>query len=119
MGVVKVDIRELKKLRDRLTELEEGKKKDEFCEDCARELAAMLINLVRSRTQVITGQLRRGWTRIRTSAGAWPLRSGHRQASGEILRGAEIRTEIQRARSRIHCAWCSLPEDRNVPAGGI
>ncbi len=62
MGVVKVDIHELKKLRDRLTELEEGKKKDEFCEDCARELAAMLINLVRSRTQVITGQLRRGWT---------------------------------------------------------
>ena len=62
MGVVKVDIRELKKLRDRLIEAEEGKKKDDFCEDCARELAAMLINLVRSRTQVITGQLRRGWT---------------------------------------------------------
>lgn len=62
MGVMKVDNRELKRLRDRLTELEEGKKKDEFCEDCARELAARLIRLVKNRTGVVTGELRRGWT---------------------------------------------------------
>lgn len=65
MGVVKADMRELKKLRDRLAALEKSAEKDKFCEDCAKELAARLLNLVLKRTPVDTGYLRRGWTAIK------------------------------------------------------
>lgn len=62
MGVVKVDVSQLKKLRDRLAQVEESSGKDKFYEDCARDLAARLILLVKGKTQVVTGKLRRGWT---------------------------------------------------------
>ena len=62
MGVVKADVRELKRLRDRLLELEDGDKREDFCEECAKELAARLLALVIKRTPVDTGYLRRGWT---------------------------------------------------------
>lgn len=62
MGVVKVDVSALKKLCDRLAQVEDSSDKDKFYEDSARELAARLISLVKARTQVVTGELRRGWT---------------------------------------------------------
>ena len=62
MGVVKADVRALKRLRDRLLELEDGDKREDFCEECAKELAARLLALVIKRTPVDTGYLRRGWT---------------------------------------------------------
>lgn len=63
MGVVKVDIRELKKLRDRLDNLLNGSsERQKFCEDCAKELAARLLAFVIKRTPVDTGYLMRGWT---------------------------------------------------------
>jgi hypothetical protein len=53
------DIRELKKFRDNLVELEENI--DIVLEDCAKELAARLIREVKKRTPTNTGNLRRNW----------------------------------------------------------
>lgn len=63
MGAMKADVRELKKLRDRLEGLQ-GKdaERAKFCEDCSKELAARLLSFVIKRTPVDTGYLRRGWT---------------------------------------------------------
>lgn len=63
MGAVKADVRELKKLRDRLQRLEgRNSERKAFCEECAKELAAQLLALVIKRTPVDTGYLHRGWT---------------------------------------------------------
>lgn len=72
MGDLKVDIRELKKLQAKLHALEsQSGKREKFCEDCAKELAARLLSLVIKRTPVgkypkgsgqVGGTLRRGWT---------------------------------------------------------
>ncbi|MBR3552478.1 MAG: HK97 gp10 family phage protein [Clostridia bacterium] len=62
MGTVKVDIKQLKTLRDRLQRLDDGGARQTFCEDCAKELAARLLRLVKKRTPVDTGYLRKGWT---------------------------------------------------------
>ena len=53
------DVRELKKFRDNLVELEENI--DSVLEDCAKELAARLIREVKKRTPTDTGNLRRNW----------------------------------------------------------
>ncbi len=53
------DVRELKKFRDSLVELEENI--DGVLEDCAKELAARLIREVKKRTPTDTGNLRRNW----------------------------------------------------------
>ncbi len=53
------DVRELKKFRDNLVELE--KNIDSVIEDCAKELAARLIREVKKRTPTDTGNLRRNW----------------------------------------------------------
>ena len=53
------DVRELKKFRDNLVELENSI--DTVLEDCAMELAARLIREVKKRTPTDTGNLRRNW----------------------------------------------------------
>lgn len=62
MGAVKVDVKQLKALRDRLEKLERGAERQKLCEDCAKELAARLLALVTKRTPVDTGYLRHGWS---------------------------------------------------------
>ena len=71
MGNLKFDKKELEKLQKQLEELEKGKAKDKFFEDCAKEMAARLLALVIPKTPVGVypddpsrkgGALRRGWT---------------------------------------------------------
>lgn len=70
MGNLKFDKKELEKLQKQLEELEKGKARDKFFEDCAKELAARLLSLVKPKTPVGVyddpsrkgGTLRRGWT---------------------------------------------------------
>ena len=71
MGNLKFDKKELEKLQKQLEELEKGKARDKFFEDCAKELAARLLALVIPKTPVGEypndssrkgGALRRGWT---------------------------------------------------------
>lgn len=70
MGNLKFDKKELEKLQKQLEELEKGKARDKFFEDCAKDLAARLLSLVKPKTPVGVyddpsrkgGTLRRGWT---------------------------------------------------------
>ena len=70
MGNLKFDKKELEKLQKQLEELEKGKARDKFFEDCAKEMAARLLALVIPKTPVGVyddpsrkgGTLRRGWT---------------------------------------------------------
>ena len=70
MGNLKFDKKELEKLQQQLEELEKGKARDKFFEDCAKDLAARLLSLVIPKTPVGVyddpsrkgGTLRRGWT---------------------------------------------------------
>ena len=71
MGNLKFDKKELEKLQKQLEELEKGKARDKFFEDCAKDLAARLLALVIPKTPVGVypndssrkgGTLRRGWT---------------------------------------------------------
>ena len=71
MGNLKFDKKELEKLQKQLEELEKGKARDKFFEDCAKEMAARLLALVIPKTPVGVypndssrkgGALRRGWT---------------------------------------------------------
>ena len=70
MGNLKFDKKELEKLQKQLEELEKGKARDKFFEDCAKEMAARLLSLVKPKTPVGVyddpsrkgGALRRGWT---------------------------------------------------------
>ena len=70
MGNLKFDKKELEKLQKQLEELEKGKARDKFFEDCAKEMAARLLSLVIPKTPVGVyddpsrkgGTLRRGWT---------------------------------------------------------
>ena len=70
MGNLKLDKKELEKLQKQLEELEKGKARDKFFEDCAKEMAARLLSLVKPKTPVGVyddpsrkgGTLRRGWT---------------------------------------------------------
>ena len=70
MGNLKFDKKGLEKLQKQLEELEKGKARDKFFEDCAKELAARLLSLVIPKTPVGVyddpsrkgGALRRGWT---------------------------------------------------------
>lgn len=71
MGNLKFDKKELEKLQKQLEELEKGKARDKFFEDCAKEMAARLLSLVIPKTPVGEypndssrkgGALRRGWT---------------------------------------------------------
>ena len=71
MGNLKFDKKELEKLQKQLEELEKGKARDKFFEDCAKEMAARLLALVIHKTPEGVypndssrkgGALRRGWT---------------------------------------------------------
>ena len=71
MGNLKFDKKELEKLQKQLEELEKGKARDKFFEDCAKDLAARLLSLVVHKTPEGVypndssrkgGNLRRGWT---------------------------------------------------------
>ena len=70
MGNLKFDKKGLEKLQKQLEELEKGKARDKFFEDCAKEMAARLLSLVIPKTPVGVyddpsrkgGNLRRGWT---------------------------------------------------------
>ena len=71
MGNLKLDKKGLEKLQKQLEELEKGKARDKFFEDCAKELAARLLSLVVHKTPEGVypndssrkgGNLRRGWT---------------------------------------------------------
>lgn len=69
-GKLKFNKKELEKLQKQLEELEKGKARDKFFEDCAKDLAARLLSLVKPKTPVGVyddpsrkgGTLRRGWT---------------------------------------------------------
>ena len=69
-GKLKIDKKGLEKLQKQLEELEKGKARDKFFEDCAKEMAARLLSLVKPKTPVGVyddpsrkgGNLRRGWT---------------------------------------------------------
>ena len=69
-GKLKFNKKELEKLQKQLEELEKGKARDKFFEDCAKEMAARLLSLVKPKTPVGVyddpsrkgGTLRRGWT---------------------------------------------------------
>lgn len=58
----KVDVKELKAFRDRLDSLAGKTDLDAFYRQAAKELAARLLTMVKKRTPVDTGALRRGWT---------------------------------------------------------
>ena len=58
----KLDIKELKAFRDRLDGLAGKTDLDAFYRQAAQELAARLLAMVKKRTPVDTGALRRGWT---------------------------------------------------------
>lgn len=58
----KVDVKELKAFRDRLDSLAGKTDLDAFYRQAAKELAARLLTMVKKRTPVDTGTLRRGWT---------------------------------------------------------
>ena len=58
----KVDVKELKAFRDRLDSLAGKTGLDAFYRQAAKELAARLLTMVKKRTPVDTGTLRRGWT---------------------------------------------------------
>ena len=71
MGNLKFDKKELEKLQKQLEELEKGKARDKFFEDCAKEMAARLLALVIHKppegvspndSSRKGGTLRRGWT---------------------------------------------------------
>ena len=71
VGNLKFDKKELEKLQKQLEELEKGKARDKFFEDCAKEMAARLLSLVVHKTPEGVypndssrkgGNLRRGWT---------------------------------------------------------
>lgn len=59
MGDVKINIGQLKQLRDNLEQID--KSASSFLEKCAKELAARLISKAIERTPVDTGELRRAW----------------------------------------------------------
>lgn len=56
----KCDFRQLERMQKQLEKLE--KEQTAFCASCAKELAARLMALVKKRTPVDTGELRRNWT---------------------------------------------------------
>ena len=58
----KVDVKELKAFRGRLDSLAGKTGLDAFYRQAAKELAARLLTMVKKRTPVDTGTLRRGWT---------------------------------------------------------
>ena len=58
----KVDVKELKAFRNRLDSLAGKTDLDAFYRQAAKELAARLLTMVKKRTPVDTGTLRRGWT---------------------------------------------------------
>ena len=58
----KVDVKELKAFRGRLDSLAGKTGLDAFYRQAAKELAARLLTMVKKRTPVDTGALRRGWT---------------------------------------------------------
>ena len=58
----KVDVKELKAFRGRLDSLAGKTDLDAFYRQAAKELAARLLTMVKKRTPVDTGTLRRGWT---------------------------------------------------------
>ena len=62
MKRAKVDVKELKAFRDRLDSLAGKTDLDAFYRQAAKELAARLLTMVKKRTPVDTGTLRRGWT---------------------------------------------------------
>ena len=62
MKRAKVDVKELKAFRDRLDSLAGKTGLDAFYRQAAKELAARLLTMVKKRTPVDTGALRRGWT---------------------------------------------------------
>ena len=61
-GKVKVDTKKLQALQNRLEKAADAAEKDAFYESAVKELAARLLALVKKRTPVISGTLRRGWT---------------------------------------------------------
>ena len=62
MGKVKADVKGLKALQKRLEKAADAAGQDAFYEAAVKELAARLLALVKKRTPVISGTLRRGWT---------------------------------------------------------
>ena len=58
----KVDVKELKAFRGRLDSLAGKTGLDAFYRQAAKELVARLLTMVKKRTPVDTGALRRGWT---------------------------------------------------------
>lgn len=62
MGKVKADAKGLKALQKRLEKAADAAGKDAFYEAAVKELVARLLALVKKRTPVISGTLRRGWT---------------------------------------------------------
>ena len=75
MGKVKVDVKGLEALRNRLEKAANAAEKDAFYESAVRELAARLLALVKKRTPVISGTLRRGWTvgKLKKSEGGYEI----------------------------------------------
>ena len=75
MGKVKADVKGLKALRNRLEKAADAAGKDAFYESAVRELAARLLTLVKKRTPVQTGTLRRGWTvgELKKSEGGYEI----------------------------------------------
>lgn len=55
------DIKDLKRLQEKMQKFNQ-KELEEFCEMCAKELAARLLSRVIKRTPAITGTLRRAWS---------------------------------------------------------
>ena len=62
MKRAKVDVKELKAFRGRLDSLAGKTGLDAFYRQAAKELVARLLTMVKKRTPVDTGALRRGWT---------------------------------------------------------
>lgn len=75
MGKVKADVKGLKALQKRLEKAANAAEKDAFYESAVRELAARLLALVKKRTPVISGTLRRGWTvgELKKSEGGYEI----------------------------------------------
>lgn len=96
MSDVKFDFRELVTLRDRLTRLRDTQM-DQFCRDCARELAARLLAKTIERTPVGVYDTN-GWVSFTTSRGdhvSFKAKTLIGKKGGTLRRGWTAKTHVE------------------------
>lgn len=56
----RINIEQLKRMRDQFQQFEQADR-EEFCKQCAKDLAGQLLRKAKQRTPIISGELRRNW----------------------------------------------------------